>query len=125
LKGAVNVNVRGGVDEMLTKVGIVEPSVSELCAFEFEMVIEKLKRHKSLGILQMPVEFIKQEVKKCSHTLKIIHSVSNKENLQEERKESFIVLFIRMAIQQTVVIIQTYHFFQLFSKFHPTNCCQC
>jgi hypothetical protein len=35
---------------MLTEVQIVEPPVSELCAFEFEMVIEKLKRHKSLGI---------------------------------------------------------------------------
>jgi hypothetical protein len=36
-----------------------EPLVPEPSAFEFEMAIEKLKRHKSLSIEQIATELIK------------------------------------------------------------------
>ena len=32
-------------------------------------------------------------------------------------------LYIRMAMKQTVVIIEAYHFSQLHTKFYPTSCC--
>ena len=38
-----------------------EPLVPEPSAFEFEMDIQKLKRHKSPGIDQIPSEFIEAE----------------------------------------------------------------
>jgi len=48
------------------------------------MVFEKLKRHKSPGIDQIPAEFIKQRVEIFAHIHKIINSVFNKDNLPEE-----------------------------------------
>jgi len=55
---------------------------------------------------------------------KLINSIWNKDELPEQSKESIIVLFIRRLITQTVVIIETYHFCQLRTKFYPTSCCR-
>jgi hypothetical protein len=41
-----------------TEINTVEPLVAESSAFKFELVIEKLKSHKSAGIDQMPAEMI-------------------------------------------------------------------
>jgi hypothetical protein len=45
-KGAVNVNVRGVNDVRQTEIHTAEPVIPEPSAFEFEIVIEKLKGHK-------------------------------------------------------------------------------
>jgi hypothetical protein len=47
-------NVYGVHDIRQTEVHTVEPLVPELGASEFELAIEKLKRHKSPGIDQIP-----------------------------------------------------------------------
>jgi len=55
------------------------------------MAIEKLKRHKSPGINQIPAELIKAEGRTLrSEIHKLINSIWNKE-LPEEWKESIIV----------------------------------
>jgi hypothetical protein len=46
-----------------TEIRIVEPLVPEPSAFEFEMAIEKLKRHKSQGIDQILTQRIKAGVR--------------------------------------------------------------
>jgi len=46
-------------DVRQTEIHTAEPLVSESSVFEFEMFIEKLKRHKSPGIDQIPKELIK------------------------------------------------------------------
>ena len=51
--------VHGVNDIRQTEIDIAEPLVSELSAFEIEMAVKKLKRHKSLGIDQIPAELIK------------------------------------------------------------------
>jgi hypothetical protein len=51
-------NVHGVTDLRHTEINTAEPLVPELSAFEFEMVIAKLNRHKSPGIDQMPAELI-------------------------------------------------------------------
>jgi hypothetical protein len=85
-------NMHGVNNVRQTEVHTTEPLVRELNAFEFEMVIEKLKRHKSPGIDQIPAELIKvggRIIRSKIHEL--IISVWNKEELPEELKESVIV----------------------------------
>ena len=73
----------------------------------------------------MPAELIKAGCRTiCSEIQKLINSIWNKEELPEEWKESIIVLFIRRAIKQIVVITEAYRFCQLCTKFYPTSCCQ-
>jgi hypothetical protein len=52
-------NVRGVNDVRETVIHTAEPLVPQPCAFEVEMAIEKLKRHKSTGTDQIPALFIK------------------------------------------------------------------
>jgi hypothetical protein len=52
-------NVHGVNDVRQTEIHTAEPLVPEPSASESEMAIEKLKRHKSLGIDQIPAELIK------------------------------------------------------------------
>jgi len=70
-----------------------EPLVSEPSAFEFEVAIEKIKRHKSpAGVDQIPAELINARGRTiCSEILAVINSVWNKEELPEEWKELIIV----------------------------------
>ena len=54
----------------------------EARAFDIEMVIEKLNRHKSSGIYQILAELITANTKKFrSEILKLINSIWNKEEL--------------------------------------------
>jgi hypothetical protein len=69
-----------------------EPLVPEPSAFEVELAIEKLKRHKSPGTDQIPAELIKAEGRKFRGEIhRLIISIWNKEKLPEEWKESIIV----------------------------------
>ena len=47
-----------GVNDVRQAVHTAEPLVSEPSAFEVEMAIEKLKRHKSPAIDQIPAEYL-------------------------------------------------------------------
>ena len=46
-------------DVRQTEIHIAEPIVPQPSAFEVEMTVEKIKRHKSHGIDQIPAEMIK------------------------------------------------------------------
>ena len=52
-------NVQGIHDVMQTEIQTAQPLMPQPSAFEVDMAIEKLKRHKSSGIDQIPAEFIK------------------------------------------------------------------
>jgi hypothetical protein len=74
-----------------------EPLVPELSAFEVEMAIEKLKRCKSPGIYQIPVELIKTGGRTiCSEIHKLINLIWN--CLRSGRRTSLYV-FIRWVIK--------------------------
>jgi len=69
-----------------------EPLVPEPSTSEFELAIEKLNSHKSPGIDQMSAELIKAGGKTIGCEIhKLIISISNKEKLPEECKESMTV----------------------------------
>jgi hypothetical protein len=75
-----------------TEVHTAEPLVPESSAFEVEMAIEKLKRHKSPGIVQILAELIKAGGRIIrSEIHKLIISTWNKEELPVQWKESVIV----------------------------------
>jgi hypothetical protein len=52
-------NIHGVKDVRQTEAHTAEPLVPQPSAIEVEMAIEKLKRHKSPGIDQIPTELIK------------------------------------------------------------------
>jgi hypothetical protein len=82
------------------------------------MAIEKLKRHKSPGIDQIPEELIKAGGRIIwSESHKLFISIWNKEELPEEWKESVIVPIYNKGEKQIVVIIEEYNFCELHTKF--------
>jgi hypothetical protein len=85
-------NILGVKEVRQTELHTVERPVPEQSAFEVELVIEKLKSHKSLVINQIPAELI-MAVDKTIHSEihNLINSIWNKEKLPEEWKESIIV----------------------------------
>jgi len=72
--------------------------VPELSAFEVEVAIEKLKRRKSPGIYQIPVEEIKVGGRTiCSEIRKHINSIWNNEEFLGEWKENITVHIYKMG----------------------------
>jgi hypothetical protein len=85
-------DIHGVSDVRQTEIHTAEPLVPEPSAFEVQMAIEKLKRHKSPGVDQIPVELIKAGGRIIrSEIHKLIISIWNKEELPEEWKESVFV----------------------------------
>jgi hypothetical protein len=85
-------NVHGVKDVRQTEIFTTEPLVPEPSASEVEMATGKLKRHKSPGIDQIPVELIKAGGRAIhSEIHKPINSIWNKQALPEQWKESIIV----------------------------------
>jgi hypothetical protein len=83
-------NVHGVNGDREREIHAAEPFVPELRAFEFDMAIEKLERHKLVN--RIPVELIKSGSRTIrSEIHKLITSSWNKEELPEEWKESIIV----------------------------------
>jgi len=118
-------NEHGARDVRHKEIHTTEPQVSELSAFEVEMVIEKLKRCKSPGIYHIPVEVIKAGCRTFRFEIhKLINLIQNKEEFPEEWKEISLYIFIRQVIKWIIVITEAYHFCQLHSKFYPTSYCQ-
>ena len=69
-----------------------------MSSFQFEMAIDKLKRHKFPSIVQISAELINARCRTLrSEIYKLINSTWNKEKLPEEWKESIIVLIYRKS----------------------------
>ena len=76
-------NVHGVSNIRQTEIHATEPLVPEPRAFE--LAIEKLKSHKSLGIDQIPTELIKAGSRTIHYKIhKLINSIWNKEELPKE-----------------------------------------
>jgi len=79
-------------DVRQTEIHTAEPLVPEPSASEFELAIEKLKSHKSPGTDQIPAELIKAGGKTIHCEIhKLLISIWNTEEMNEEWKESIIV----------------------------------
>ena len=72
-------NVPGVNHVRQTEIHTAEPLVPEPSAFDVELAIEKIKRHKSLGIDQIPAELIKAGCRTNRYQIhKLIISIWNK-----------------------------------------------
>jgi len=92
--GTGNISLSCSMFMVLVTLGrhTAEPLVPERSAFEVEMNIEKIKRHKLPGFDQIPADLIKAEGRKIRYEIhKFINSVWNKEVLPEDWKGSVIV----------------------------------
>jgi hypothetical protein len=82
-------NVHGVCDVKQAQIHTAEPLVPEPSVLEFELAIEKLKSHKSLGIDQIPAELIKVGGRTIRYAIhKLIISIWNKKELHEGWKKS-------------------------------------
>ena len=81
-------NIRGVNDVRQTEIHTAEPLVPEPSVSDVVLAIEKLKSHKSPGTDQIPAELINARGKAiCCQIHKLIISIWNKVELQEEWKE--------------------------------------
>jgi hypothetical protein len=117
--------VHGVKDIRQTEIHTAEPLVPEHSDSEVEMAIEKLKRHKSPGIYQIPAELIKaggRIIHLGSINLLILFGI--KRNCLKSGRSQSLYLFIRRVIQQIAVIIKAYYFCQPYTNSNPTSFCQ-
>jgi len=88
-------HVHGASDVRQTEIYMAKPVMPEPNTFEVEMAINKLTRHKSPGIDQIPAKLITAGRTKFPRSRSEIHkrlsSIWNKEELPEEWKDSSIV----------------------------------
>jgi hypothetical protein len=102
-----------------------EPLVPEPSAFKVEMAIEKLKRHKSLVIDQIPAEIIKSGGKTIrSEINKLINSIWNKLELPEEWKESIIVPVYKKGDKKNCSNYRGISLLSNMYKMFSLSCCQ-
>jgi hypothetical protein len=94
-------NLHGVNDVRQTEIHTAEPLVSEPSTFGVNMAVEKLKRYKSPGIDQIPVNLIKAEARTIRfEILQPINSIWNKEELPEQWNESTIVSIYKKGTKQ-------------------------
>jgi hypothetical protein len=105
LLSAIECTGPGGVKE--TDIHTREPFVPEPSVSEFEVTIRKLKACKSPGSDQIPAELIQGKGGYCILRFVKLLFFWNKEELSHKRKES--IVFTKMVIKLTVVIIDAYH----------------
>jgi len=116
--------VHGVKDVGQTEIHIAEPLVTDPSASEFELAIDKLKRHKSPGIDQIPAELIKVGCRTlCLEIHKLITSIWKRVKLPEEWKESIIVPIHKKGDKTDC---NNYRGTSLLpnTKFYPTSCSQ-
>ena len=113
--------VRGVNDVRHTEVHTAEPPVPDPSAFDVELAIEKLKRQKSPGVVQIPAELIRAGGRTIRDEIhKLIISIWNKEESPEEWKESIIVPIYKKGDKTDCSNYRG----QLCTKFYQTSCCQ-
>ena len=102
-----------------------EPLVPEPSAFEIELDIEKLESHKSSGIGQIPAELIKAGLEQFAmRSINLLLLFGIRKNCLRSGRSRSLYLSIRRAIKQIAVIIGSYHFYQLRTKYCPTSLSQ-
>ena len=116
--------MHGVSDVRQMEIHTAEPPVPEPSAFEVELASEKVKSHKSPGIDQIPAELIKTGGRTICSEINLLFLFAIRRNCLSCGRSPLLYLSIGRAIKQTAVIIGTYHFYQLCTKFYPTSCCQ-
>jgi len=116
-------NVHGVKDVGQAEIHTAEPLIPEPSASEYELVIDKLKSHKSAGIDQIPAELINAGGRTiCLDIHKLITSIWKKEKLPEEWKELIIVPIHKKGDKRDCNNYRGISLCQPFTKFYPKSC---
>jgi len=115
-------NVHGVNDVKQMEIHTAEPLLPDPSAFEFELAVEKLKRHKLPSIDQIPAALIKARGRTiCSKIHKLLRLFGIRRNYQRSGRYCSLYKSVRRLIKWTVVIIESYHFCQLCTQFYPAS----
>jgi len=101
-------SVRGVSYIRQTEIQTAEPLLPEPCACEIEMAIEKLRRHKSPVINQIPLELLKQVVEQFAleiHNLLILFGI--RRNCLRSGRSHSLYLSVRRVTKQIIVITES------------------
>jgi hypothetical protein len=110
-------NVHGVNGVRQTEIHTTQPQASELSAFEVERAIEKLKRHKSPGIDQIPAELFKAGDRAIScDIIKLNTSIRNKEELPQEWESIIVPVYKKGNKTDCTNYVCT--------EFYPASCSQ-
>ena len=119
-------NVHGDKDFRQAEMHTAQPLVPLPSAFEVDLAIEKLKRHKSPGIDQIPAELIKTGVEQLAvRSINLLFPFGIRRHCRKNGISRSQYISIRRGIKQIVITIGAYRFCQLRTKFRPTFCSQC
>ena len=87
-----------------------------------EMVVEKIKRHKSPGIDQIPAQLIKAGGRTIrSEIHKLVNSTWTRRNCLRSGRSRSLCLFIKRVTKRIVVITEAYGFCQIRTEFYPKS----
>jgi hypothetical protein len=97
-------------DVRQTEIHRLKPLVPDPSPLEVEIAIAELKRYKSPSSDQIPAYLFEAGGKTFRYeSLKLINSVSNREELPEQWKSLLLFEFTRIVIKLIVVINDAYH----------------
>jgi hypothetical protein len=118
-------NVCGVNDVKQTEIHTAEPLLPDPSAFGVELAVEKLKRHKSPGIDQIPAALIKAGGRTIHYNMhKLIKFIWNKEELPEVWKVLFIVPIYKKVDKTDCSNYRLISLWQLCTQLHPASYCQ-
>jgi len=117
-------NVHGVNQVRQTEIHTAEPPMPEPNVFEVEMADEKLKRHNSPCVDQIPAALIKAGDRTIrSEFHKHINSILNKEEFLEEWKAS-VIAPVYKSVKTNFSNFRGISLFLTAYKLCPTSCCQ-
>jgi hypothetical protein len=117
-------NVHGVSSVRQTEIHTAESLVPEPSAFLVDRATEKLKRHKSQGSDQIPLELIKAGGRTIrSDIYKFINSIWKKEEFPEQWKESITVPIYKKGDRTDCSNYRGISLLSATYKFYPTSCC--
>ena len=96
-----------------SEVYTAEPDIPEPSLVEVELAVEKLKKHKATRVYYIPSALIQTGGSK-------LYSFGTKKNCHKNGKNPLLFLFIRKAIEWTVIIIEEFLSCLLHIKFFRT-----
>jgi hypothetical protein len=92
--------------------------VPEPSPFGIEIAIAKLKKHKSPGSDQIPVEMIlASDDKLLSEIVNLLIPLGIRKNCLISARSVLFYEFARRAMKLTVLNIEEYHYYQILTKF--------
>ena len=102
-------NVHRVYEVRQTELHTTEPLLPEPSGFHDKLAIEKLKRHKSPGVDQIPAELLRQALEQLAlRSINLLVLFGIRRNCLRSGRSRLLYLSIRRVTKQIVVIIEAH-----------------